>query len=882
MLPSCGLFSNNNDTTGDYVSVVDSTQSGTTILSDTTEVEVPLEPVSFFEKGTESEYVLVRSSTASTAVKTACSNLYDKIKSVYELNSFKLTTDWYNSSTAVEDLYEYEILVGNTNRPETKSVYDILGVNDYMIKVVGTKLVICGGSEDATNEAIEYFTNTYLGLDTLVLEGDHLYCKSDAPIMISTYPEQLYYFEKDQTPEILLNYICAPSVDETKTTVIIGDVDYADDVEFSPVGLVFKNQTLPYGDHVLKLHLVSTNGGELDYEYKFTYGDGSDLQLYCGEVHAHTVESDGEGTVDEAYAYARDVADLDYFSITDHSNSFTDTVYDNVHKVVADSYNEPGTFAALYGYEQTYNYATGYYGHYNVINSPEKVINTLQMKSFYSKMSLITEAVGMFNHPGYTWGNFLEYDMYCAQYDTFMNLIEVKGSSYDTEYALCLTKGWHVSPVYNEDNHHKNWGTTTEAVGYVLAGSLTRQNVLEGFQKNRTYTTTDKSLKIYYSINGEWMGSRLDNPSTLNIKVDVSTEKSTGLGTIYVVGEDNIIVASKVVGMAKSYVWELQLPATQDYYYVKVVNTSIWAVTAPVWVTNRDLINITDMDMGLLENNSGLKDYFAVATVKNESTETMTGVVAKFYSSTYAGLDFTKYTPFATINVGDIQAGETVKVSGTLAYLISSNRVSVAIEGNIGSEKYFDTAYVQLSSLYMTEIVPMGNYEYIEIYNNSDVAKSLSGNTIRYYPKAGASATDLAANTWTLSGTIAPHSSMVVWITSSETATIANFNNYYKTNLVEGESIIKVTSSVAIPASNAVQIELLYATVVVNRIWYNWGDRSMSIANEKAITYDYQDLCTLTSIETDYIVIPTPGTVTGTQVPLLITAQQWQSDYLTQ
>ncbi len=50
-----------------------------------------------------------------------------------------------------------EILVGHTNRKETAEAIKGLQAYEYIIKVMGNKLVICGGSETATLTAAQYF-----------------------------------------------------------------------------------------------------------------------------------------------------------------------------------------------------------------------------------------------------------------------------------------------------------------------------------------------------------------------------------------------------------------------------------------------------------------------------------------------------------------------------------------------------------------------------------------------------------------------------------------------------------------------------------------------------------------------------------------------------
>ena len=57
---------------------------------------------------------------------------------------------------------EKEILVGRTNREESGSVFTSLLSNDYAIKIVGEKLVILGGDENSTVEAVNQFISKFL------------------------------------------------------------------------------------------------------------------------------------------------------------------------------------------------------------------------------------------------------------------------------------------------------------------------------------------------------------------------------------------------------------------------------------------------------------------------------------------------------------------------------------------------------------------------------------------------------------------------------------------------------------------------------------------------------------------------------------------------
>ena len=70
----------------------------------------------------------------------------------------------------------YEILVGNTNRPETADALSRLGENQYIIKLYGeNRLVLVGSHVTGTTEAVDVFIATYLSSQgsALTLPADY-------------------------------------------------------------------------------------------------------------------------------------------------------------------------------------------------------------------------------------------------------------------------------------------------------------------------------------------------------------------------------------------------------------------------------------------------------------------------------------------------------------------------------------------------------------------------------------------------------------------------------------------------------------------------------------------------------------------------------------
>ena len=781
--------------------------------------------------------------------------------------------------------YVNSLVVGAsfTARKETDNIIEdyriVVEINkelgaEYSVKLEGKTVKVTGKDAETTLEALSWFKMTALEGGYFAIPEALDFTSNAGPSIFVYSPENLYYYEDVYTPELYYEY-AQPQVDLEKCRIVIDGVDVSDKAEWKYNTITMNSVTVEPGDHTAFLMLVDPNGNAEVLEHSFTCGDGSVMHLYAGELHAHTGDSDGQSTVKEAYAYARDVAQLDFFSVTDHSNSFTNEVYQSKHITNADYYNEPGKFVALYGYEQTYNNAT-YYGHLNSINYNYLTTRSTKLDKYYQVIAKSDGGIVMFNHPGYKWGNFCEYDFWTESHDKAVNLAEIKGKSYDGEYALMLTKGWHVSPLYNEDNHSANWGNAYEYCGYALAPSLTRQNIIEAFQKNRTYTTTDKTLKIYFKINDEWMGSRLNSPDKLKVSVQLETQKAIGLGTVSLIGEDNIVVAQVKAGRAKTYTWDFEIDPLYDYYYVKVESDTTWCVTAPIWIENREELTVTDISQELITNATDTKDRRITATIKNSFSEALTGAVAYFYIAPTTGLNLnTVHQAYATVNIGSIAAGETITVSADIAYNSNSNRIYVIVNAQNGDRKFGAVKSMEIANLYFTEVVPQTasggtEYEFIEIYNNSNNTITLTNYSIRYYAKPGANADSLTQNTWKLSGSIAPHSTLVLWfLPSTSKLSIADFNKHYNTSLVGGKDIVIIVGN-QLPESKPVQLELLSGTKVIGRCWYNW-EGALDILPDKAVTFNYPTNYTLTATVTKARTAPTPGTLAEGQMPAQVT-----------
>ena len=511
------------------------------------------------------------------------------------------------------------------------------------------------------------------------------------------------------------------------------------------------------------------------------------MKIFNGEVHAHTDFSDGKGTPREAYDYARDVGKVDYFAVTDHNvPKLTDEKFFSVMPSLAEEKNEDGSFAALYGYEMTYGAATGFYGHANII-PPKQIFRTnLTLDEWYEEMARVGETgVGQFNHPGDKWGNFNDFK-FDPRMDDIFSIMEIRITEYgmsciEEEYDRALRMGWHISPVSNEDTHGANWTTGREETGAVLAEELTRENILDGMRRNRTYATTDRSFKLFYKANGEWLGSRLEKTGALKVEIDASTEKECGVGVLQLVGEHNIVLAQVDAGKEKSFRWEITIPDDQRYTYVKRISGMQYAISGPVWVEQD-----ASLEVEILTNYQDGK-LVAVADVKNLGEDAVKDVTVSWYPACVSVEK--NFKPYISV-LGELGAGKTARAGYTSPIRPRDTRLVAAVRGTCKGQTVSVNKVVYLSALSITRFFtntksyPAHGYTKqpfccFDLLNNTDTTIDVSQYQFRIY-NCG------LHQEFRISKKLSPRQTVTVWLRGkSSTHTLEDFNAYYGSSLTE-------------------------------------------------------------------------------------------------
>ena len=525
-------------------------------------------------------------------------------------------------------------------------------------------------------------------------------------------------------------------------------------VDGKEVEAVYENGKVSYtpaadmedGRVTVTVKVARADGKTAEKSWSFTVGKAQ-FQLYFGQLHSHTTYSDGSGSLEEALNYVSKLpesANVDFVAFTDHSNYFDESgnanpeaaLYDvsqmtpeskklwDAYKGAIAAFNESQSdVIAIGGFEMTWSGGPGHINTFNtagIVSRNNSVLNNKTsdagLKAYYDLLSnsALADSISQFNHPGSTFGTFADFSYWNALVDTRIQLVEVgngegqigAGGYYPSYeyYTMALDKGWHVAPTNNQDNHKGKWGNANDARDVILTDNFTEEGLYEAIRNYRVYSTEDKNLEIYYTVNGLQLGSIIEEvPEKLNINVLVNDPDAS----------DSISKVEIIVNSGKvAYTWDnpaelatgnlsVTLDPTFSYYYVRVTQgDGDLAVTAPVWVGESLKLGISEVTASTSTPVTGEELTLSTKLFNSETTEATVSAVTYAVGSTVLGVDKTGYTIPAS---GDLTVDfkwtpETAKVTKITVTAI------VSLEG----EEYTFTKDIELDIQDADKLVYVG------------------------------------------------------------------------------------------------------------------------------------------------------------------------------
>jgi hypothetical protein len=342
-----------------------------------------------------------------------------------------------------------------------------------------------------------------------------------------------------------------------------------------------------------------------------------DLLLW-GDLHGHTLFSDGRGTVEEFYDFAENVAGLDFCAVTDHAFQVVDWMWEHSKKVTNQVY-KPGRFVTFQAFEWSGIFEVGgdhnvfflqdnppiyrsrsYYDYRNqqMYHGPEPQANHIE--DVYNKLIQLEEEGEVFCIPH--WGG--RHGNPVFHNPRVQRMIEVFSEHRRSEDWMTpfLTNGHRLGIIASTDGHYGNPGYgylrptgdwSTQEIGMAAvachAPARTREAIFKALYDRNVYATSGDRIVIDMDWDGHPMGAeyRSEKAPTLTAKV-IGTAP---VGLIQIKKNSETVHSFEPNSTQVEWTWtdsdfDSSVPG---YYYVRVLQTnSEEAITSPVWVDPPD------------------------------------------------------------------------------------------------------------------------------------------------------------------------------------------------------------------------------------------------------------------------------------------------------
>lgn len=388
----------------------------------------------------------------------------------------------------------------------------------------------------------------------------------------------------------------------------------------SPEGATFK--TKPIDPRIRSFECTIPKGGPYQF---FVHDSDNNLsgvsnpvlckkqlprfKLFWADLHGHSLLSDGTGTAEDYFHYARLVSGLDAAALTDHDAWGFEALDEHEEiwsfiKKTANRFYEPGRFVTFMGYEWT-NWT---YGHKHVLfldepaplysfrdpmsNSPDKLWKLLKS----CRAMTISHHVG--GGPIATDWNFHDPEM-----EPVVEVCSIHGNSEYPGAPSCiyrpqngsfvrdaLSRGYKLGIVAGGDTHngHPGMGEPFAPTGGVMAfyaEELTREALWDALKKRRVYGTSGDRIIVDFKINGHWMGETVKGEQNSEREIYIRVVGTDRLKHVEIVKNNEQFKSWKEnSALCEHAVKDRERSAKRDFYYLRVIQENgQMAWSSPIW-----------------------------------------------------------------------------------------------------------------------------------------------------------------------------------------------------------------------------------------------------------------------------------------------------------
>ncbi len=344
-------------------------------------------------------------------------------------------------------------------------------------------------------------------------------------------------------------------------------------------------------------------------------GASPETRIYWGDIHGHTRHSDGLGTIEAYYTYAREIGALDFSAITDHDDigpRLADEEWELI-KQGAEHFNEPGSFVTLLGFE----YRNGRCDMNVYYPGPEGPLlrgtdgDLADARELTRQVKQVGGMIVPHFHFGADWSGF-DPEVY--------RVLEIYSQHGSAEYPGCpreipylrkqlqkssatnkdcfaqdaLALGYPLGTTAGSDTHSARPGlsdwtrvcrTYLGGLTAIFAPELTREAVWQALHDRRCYATTGNRSLLRFTVNGSPMGSEVTVEPGSPRHVSVTCQADGELEALTIFRSGQQWVHEAVSGESIDRTFEDTGRAGSDCYYVRIDlagGEMVWS--SPIWV----------------------------------------------------------------------------------------------------------------------------------------------------------------------------------------------------------------------------------------------------------------------------------------------------------
>lgn len=356
-----------------------------------------------------------------------------------------------------------------------------------------------------------------------------------------------------------------------------------------------------------------------------------EFKVFVGEMHGHTVLSDGRVDIDTYFKNIRDNAKLDFAALTDHDHGGVgaptlwdggkDSKWEIIKSKVKEYYNE-GKFTTILGYERDsypfFNNLVLYFGSDDADMVLDERAGEFTEKRF--RQVLADPNIIVVPHDTYEFssgGDFVKLDNDLIP--PFMEIIsrgdsaEYMGNPAFVAPSCCeggfyqdaLKKGAKIGCIGGSDDHSGLNGIVVEKYGYpsmypgvtgVWAKENTREAIFDALKSKRTYAfmlgnpdgEMSGRMEIDFRINGHWMGESIKRPDERDLKIFFNVKSDVPVKAVTLVKNCRNYI---MLTYAKELIFDYDQENDVDSYYLRVeLKDGRFGWTSPIWVEKNDKI----------------------------------------------------------------------------------------------------------------------------------------------------------------------------------------------------------------------------------------------------------------------------------------------------